>query len=99
DRIGDDTFTAGHKKLLTAIANQIGAALENARLVERERRRVRLDTELVLARDLQSVLMQPQPELARGTDLGARTLSAEVVGGDFYKFLKDGTAVGVIFID
>ncbi|HEY2807148.1 MAG TPA: GAF domain-containing SpoIIE family protein phosphatase [Gemmatimonadales bacterium] len=99
DRIGSDSFTAGHKKLLTAIANQIGAALENARLVERERSRVRLDTELVLARDLQSVLMQPQPALWRGTDLGARTLSAEIVGGDFYKFLRVRTRIGVIVGD
>ncbi len=99
DRICADAFTAGHKKLLTAIANQIGAALENARLVERERSRVRLDTELVLARDLQSVLMQPQPALARGAELGARTLSAEAVGGDFYKFLKVDSSVGVIMGD
>jgi sigma-B regulation protein RsbU (phosphoserine phosphatase) len=96
DRIGADSFTAGHKKLLTAIANQIGAAIENARLVEGERRRVRLDTELILAHNLQSVLMQPQPSLARGTDLGARTQSAEVVGGDFYKFLRVRNAVGLL---
>src|SRR5207244_10975550 len=66
DKIGADAFTAGHKKLLTAIANQIGAALENARLVEGERRRVRLDPELGLAHNLQSAWVQPQAALARG---------------------------------
>ncbi len=98
DRIGADAFTAGHKKLLAAIANQIGAALENARLVEGERRRVRLDTELVLAQNLQSVLMQPHA-LAKGTDLGVRTQSAEVVGGDFYKILRVRNAVGILVGD
>ncbi len=34
DRTGEDAFTAGDRKLVAAIANQIGAAIENARLVE-----------------------------------------------------------------
>jgi sigma-B regulation protein RsbU (phosphoserine phosphatase) len=99
DRMGEDVFTAEHKKLLTAIANQVGAAVENARLVESERRRVRLDTELVLARDLQAALMQPQTAVAGGADIGARTQPAEVVGGDFYKFLSQKNQVGVLVGD
>ena len=99
DRIGTDSFTAGHKKLLAAIANQIGAAIENARLVERERRRVRLDTELLLARDLQSALMQPHVELVGAGDFGARTQSAEEVGGDFFKLIDLREAVGVLIGD
>ena len=101
DRIGSDAFTAGHKKLLAAIANQIGAAIENARLVERERRRVRLDTELVLARDLQAVLMQPQSTLAGRpqADFGVRTQSADEVGGDFYKLVSLGDSLGVLVGD
>ena len=98
DRIGADAFTAGHKKLLSAIANQIGAALDKARLVEGERRRVRLDTELLLAQSLQSALMQP-PVMAAGTDLGVRTQSAEEVGGDFYKILRVRNAVGILVGD
>ena len=85
DRIGGDHFTAGHRKLLAAIATQVGAAIENARLVERERRRVRLDTELVLAQGLQAALMQSPAMLAQVGDIAARTRSAESVGGDFFK--------------
>src|SRR2546427_5573592 len=36
DRVGEDAFTAGDRKLVAAIANQIGAAIENARLVARD---------------------------------------------------------------
>src|SRR6185436_13550919 len=43
--------------------------------------------------------MQPQPAIARGGDLGARTQSAEVVGGDFYKFLRVRSSVGVFVGD
>jgi len=85
DRIGGDSFTAGHRKLLAAIANQVGAAIENARLVERERHRVRLDTEILLAQGLQAALMQSSAMLSEVGDMAARTRSAEGVGGDFYK--------------
>src|SRR2546428_8285372 len=36
DRVGEDAFTAGDRKLVAAIANQIGAAIENARLAARD---------------------------------------------------------------
>ena len=85
DRLGTDAFTAGHKKLLAAVASQVGAAIENARLVERERRRVRLDTELMLAQGLQTALMQPAAVLRRSGDIAARIVPAEAVSGDFYK--------------
>ena len=38
DRLGGDRFTLSDRKLVTAVANQIGAAVENARLVERDLR-------------------------------------------------------------
>ena len=37
DRIGGDRFTTGDRKLVGAIANQIGAAIETARLVQIEK--------------------------------------------------------------
>ena len=42
DRIGGDRFTLSDRKLVTAVANQIGAAVENARLVERDLQQQRL---------------------------------------------------------
>ncbi len=36
DRHGSDAFSAGDRKLVAAIANQVGAAIENARLVARD---------------------------------------------------------------
>ncbi len=37
DRIGTDAFSAAERRLVAAIANQIGAAIENARLVASDR--------------------------------------------------------------
>src|SRR5207249_11300055 len=53
DRLGEDAFTAGDRKLVAAIANQIGAAIENARLVAQDLGQQRVRRELELARDLQ----------------------------------------------
>src|SRR3989442_122274 len=60
DRVGEDAFTAGDRKLVAAIANQIGAAIENARLVARDLGQERMRQELELAHDLQLKLL-PSP--------------------------------------
>src|SRR2546422_4331743 len=51
DRLGEDAFTAGGRKLVAAIANQIGAAIENARLVARGPRAEGVPPEVQLAHD------------------------------------------------
>src|SRR5690606_13205917 len=49
----DDRFSAGDQKLVAAIASQVGAALENNRLVAESLRQERIERELELAHDLQ----------------------------------------------
>ena len=100
DRLGGDRFTLGDRKLVTAVANQIGAAVENARLVERDRRQQRLRHELELAHDLQLKLL-PSPAVLQGdADVAARCFPADSVGGDFYTFTRLGRGrVGVMLGD
>lgn len=100
DRIGGDRFSPGDRKLLTAIANQIGAALENARLVQRDRQQQRLRRELELAHDLQLKLLPPPSVLGGEAEVAARCRPAESVGGDFYTFSRLGHGrVGVMLGD
>lgn len=100
DRIGEDAFSAGDRKLMAAIATQIGAAIENARLVGEERRRARLDTELAAAQELQRALLPPASLLLQAGDVGVRFQSAETVSGDFYRVILRGrSSVGVIIGD
>jgi sigma-B regulation protein RsbU (phosphoserine phosphatase) len=88
DRKGMDAFSAGHSKLVSAIANQIGATIENARLLALDKQRERVNHELEMARDLQRKLL---PTFHREF-VAARCEPAEFVGGDFYKIfdLPDG---------
>ena len=79
---------------------QIGSALENARLVARERDRERVARELELAHDLQVKLL-PTPGVLRGAaDVAVRSLPAEALGGDLYTFVRLGPdRVGVMLGD
>ena len=100
DRIGGDRFTPGDRKLVAAVANQIGAAVENSRLVERDLRQQQIRRELQLAHDLQLKLL-PSPAVLHGdAEVAARCLPAESVGGDFYTFTRLGRGrVGVMLGD
>ena len=53
DRASKQPFTAGDQKLVTAIATQIGSAIQNARLVRESLTQQRLVHEMELAHDLQ----------------------------------------------
>jgi len=88
DRLGADAFTAGDRKLVAAIANQIGAAIENSRLVERERGQQRVQRELELAHDLQLKLLPSPLVIGAKADVAARCQPADSVGGDFYNLLR-----------
>src|SRR5256886_7228302 len=97
DRLGEDAFTAGDRKLVAAIANQIGAAIENARLVARDLGQERVRQELELAHDLQLKLLPSPLVVAARADVAARCRPAESVGGDFYNLLNlHGDRVGVM---
>jgi len=88
DRLGEDAFTSGDRKLVAAIANQIGAAIENARLVARDVGQERMRSELELAHDLQLKLLPSHLVLAAKVDVAARCRQADSVGGDFYNLLN-----------
>lgn len=93
-------FTEADRRLVTAIANMVAVAIENARLVGRERKQQRLRRELELAADLQLRLL-PSPTVLHGDAVvAARCVPAEWVGGDFYTFSRHGHGrVGVMLGD
>lgn len=100
DRQGEDAFSAGDRKLVAAIANQIGAAIENARLVQRDLAQQRVQREMELAHDLQLKLLPSPSVVAAKADVAARCIPAESVGGDFYNLLSlHGERTGVMIGD
>jgi sigma-B regulation protein RsbU (phosphoserine phosphatase) len=80
-------FTASDQKLLSAIASQVGAALENNRLIQESLAQERVAQEMQLAHNLQMKLL-PAVENFGGADVAALVKPAESVGGDFYHLFQ-----------
>lgn len=90
DYEGGGAFRYRHRRLVEAIATQIGVAIEQARQVVRDRAQQRLQHELVLARDLQRKLL-PHPEALLGdAEVAVLFDPVDSVGGDFYTFSRLG---------
>jgi sigma-B regulation protein RsbU (phosphoserine phosphatase) len=100
DRRSRQPFTAGDQKLVTAIATQIGTAIQNARLVSASLDQQRLLQEMSLAHDLQMKLLPATDGVLPEAEVTARVMPAESVGGDFYQLfkLRDG-ATGLMIGD
>lgn len=80
-------FTTSDQKLLAAIASQVGAAIENYRLLQESMAQERMGHEMELAHHLQMKLLSRSDSL-EGAETAARVVPAEQVGGDFYHFLN-----------
>ena len=92
-------FTASDQKLLSAIASQVGAALENNRLLQDSLQQERVAREMELAHNLQMKLL-PVAEKFDGARVEARVVPADSVGGDFYHLLRlPAGRVGVMLGD
>jgi phosphoserine phosphatase RsbU/P len=100
DRRSRQPFTAGDQKLVSAIATQIGTAIQNARLVSASLDQQRLLQEMSLAHDLQMKLLPSTDVVSPEAQATARVIPAESVGGDFYQLFKlRNGATGVMIGD
>ena len=99
-RRSDVRFSAGDLRLLTAVASQVGAALETQRLVREGLRRERIERELELAHDLQLKLLPDAAHFHGTASVAARCIPAESVGGDLYNLFElSNGRLGVVIGD
>lgn len=87
-RAGGGRFSAGDRELVSAVASQAAAAVENRRLVQDSLRRERLSAELELAHDLQLALLPDPASVGDLAEAAARCEPASSVGGDFYHLIR-----------
>lgn len=97
-RLAEVVNAQGNRELLQTLALEASTILENARLLEEERKRHRLEQELALARTIQANLL-PRKLSAEGY-LGAvgSSIPTHQVGGDFYDVLRrpDGSWLAAV---
>ncbi len=77
-------FKASEIELTQTIAAQLAMAIDNARLLERER--ARIEQELQTARQIQKSLLPPDIPAIPGLDIAGFSRPAHEIGGDFYHF-------------
>ncbi len=87
-REGGEGFATGERRLLAAIATQVGAAVEHARLVEESLHRERITAELALAHEMQLKLLPDLTQFHDVADIAGRFEPAESVGGDLYQLVR-----------
>jgi sigma-B regulation protein RsbU (phosphoserine phosphatase) len=93
-------FTSGDEKLVSAIATQIGTAIQINRLVRASLSQQRMQQEMQLANDLQMKLLPKTSHFLPEADIAARVVPAESVGGDFYHLFRLGAGrTGVMIGD
>ncbi len=81
-------FIGGDLELLTVAANQVAVAIENARLYESEKDKVKLELELENARRIQNSLLPKSIPYIKGLGLAGTMIPAMQVGGDYYDLIK-----------
>jgi phosphoserine phosphatase RsbU/P len=81
-------FTEDDARIMNAFSIHAAIALENARLYEQEREKIRIERDLLAAREVQMSLLPSQPPTVAGYEYAATALPAREVAGDLYDFIR-----------
>lgn len=80
-------FTEDDENFIAALSVHSSIAIENARLYEQERLKIAMEKDLLAARQVQMSLLPKAPPAVEGYDMAGQTLSAKMVGGDYFDFI------------
>jgi len=83
-----DGFTQEDQRLLAIIAGQSAQIIENARLYEEEKAFLSMKEQVRLAYQIQKDLLPKSEPSVDGYDIAARSIPAQMVGGDYYDFIE-----------
>jgi len=91
-RLSEEAYSREDKQLLTAVASQVGSALEGIRLGERIAERLEAERhaarEMEFARQVQARLFPQKLPAMRNLEYSGLCVQARQVGGDYYDFLE-----------
>jgi serine phosphatase RsbU (regulator of sigma subunit)/pSer/pThr/pTyr-binding forkhead associated (FHA) protein len=83
-RLGSADLSAGSRELLQTLAMEASTILENARLFEEERAKLRIEDELKIARDIQQGLLPAALPATGWFRAAGSSLPSTQVGGDYF---------------
>jgi sigma-B regulation protein RsbU (phosphoserine phosphatase) len=86
--IAESKFTEDHLKVLTTLSSVAAIRVENARLMEEQIERERLEQELQLASEIQQRFQPTQAPQVPGYEMQGISFPCYEIGGDYYDFIK-----------
>ncbi len=86
--LADGRFTEDHLKVLTTLASVAAIRVQNARLMEQQIERIRLDHELQLASEIQQRFQPASAPQVAGYELQGISFPCYEIGGDYYDFIQ-----------
>ncbi len=91
-------FTPADLELLMTFASQAVIAIENAQLFEASMQKKRLESELIVASNVQKVLLPERPPDSAGLQISTLNIPSQIVGGDFFDIfhLRDSKLIVAI---
>ncbi len=84
---GGEPFNAYDEHVLGALCGSAAVAIDNAQLIQRDRDRLRMESEMELARRLQLSLLPSVPPVIPGWRLASWCRSCDQTGGDYFDFI------------
>ncbi|MEO7142114.1 MAG: SpoIIE family protein phosphatase, partial [Bryobacteraceae bacterium] len=91
-RGGAADLSAGNRELLQTLALEASTILENARLLEEERAKQRIEEELNVARGIQKDLLPRQLPVTGWFRVAGSSIPSQQVGGDYFDVRRTGDA-------
>jgi serine phosphatase RsbU (regulator of sigma subunit) len=83
-------FSTLERQILDALAVEAASVMDNARMVERERERERMEQELGIAREIQQALLPRDFQTAAHLQFSGMNQSCLTVGGDYFDVMELG---------
>ncbi len=96
---GIGAFEANELRLLSLFANQVGIALENARLHREALEKQAMERELELAATIQRDILPKSIPTIEGVEIAALSRPARQVGGDYHAFFERENGVTMLVAD
>lgn len=86
--LAEGRFTEDHLKVLTTLASVAAIRVQNARLMEQQMERVRLERELQVASEIQQRFQPASAPIIAGYELQGISFPCYEIGGDYYDFIQ-----------
>src|SRR5258708_25186244 len=86
--LAEGRFTEDHLKVLTTLASVAAIRVQNARLLEQQMERVRLERELQVASEIQQRFQPASAPIVAGYELQGISFPCYEIGGDYYDFIQ-----------